>query len=82
VSATTSDPNSTNDISPPVTTTVNPPPSAGPLGGSAFSNAGGAMASGNYQLISGVAGQGIGHQGGFSTNYLMDAGYAPGVTGG
>ncbi|MEW6682907.1 MAG: DUF11 domain-containing protein [Nitrospirota bacterium] len=81
VSSPTSDPTPGDHTTPTVQTTVSGTPSTGPLGGNAFSNAGGAMSSTNYQLITGVAGQGIG-QGSQSTNYGLDAGYAPGVTGG
>src|SRR3989337_1553574 len=56
VASPTPDPNTTNSpTTPPVLTTVTSAPSAGPLGGSAFSNAGGSMSSATYPLMIGVA---------------------------
>jgi hypothetical protein len=76
------DPIPGNDTSPPLETTVDPVPSGGPFDGNAFSSGGGSMAATTYQLVPGVVGQSVTGTGLLSTNYQIEAGFAPGVTGG
>jgi uncharacterized repeat protein (TIGR01451 family) len=76
------DPVSGNDTSPPQETTVNPVPSGGPLNGNPFSSGGGLITSTMYQLVPGVVGQSVTGTGLSSTNYQIEAGFAPVVIAG